>query len=48
MARKEFARLSVPTTFLDLLPTGNVKLNMKKRSRRRFTEKDAAEQKEAA
>lgn len=44
---KEFARPSVPTTFLDPLPTGNTKSTMKRKSRRRFTGREAAEQEEA-
>lgn len=44
---KEFARPSVPTTFLDPLPTGNTKSTMKKKSGRRSTGREAAEQEEA-
>ena len=44
---KEFACPSVPTTFLDPLPTGNTKSTMKKKYGRRFTGKEAAEQEEA-
>lgn len=44
---KEFARPSVLITFLDPLPTGNFKSTMKKKSGRRFTGREAAEQKEA-
>lgn len=39
---KEFAHPSVPTTFLDPLPTGSTKSTMKKKSGRRFTGREAA------
>lgn len=44
---KEFARPSMPATFLDPLPTGNTKSTMKKKSGLRFTGREAAEQEEA-
>lgn len=47
MARKEFARPSVPITILDPRPTGSTKSIMKKKSGRRFTRRGAAEQEEA-
>lgn len=43
----EMARSMVPTTFLEPISTGNTEANMKKKTGRRFTGREAAEQEEA-